>query len=134
MGLATALGACSGSDPAPKCTLIASVPLSVDLAPGLLKQVETMSVELCRDGECEVKTVSLDPTRVATPWSAMIFVSPLTAQPVQASVRMTTTSGDSPPPARLTLIPEATHPNGPHCGTDYVARIRVAEDGTATQA
>ncbi|WP_331772619.1 hypothetical protein OG948_54970 (plasmid) [Embleya sp. NBC_00888] len=133
LGVTAALVACSGSDPAPECTLVGSIPLTVDLAPDLGKRVETLSVELCRDGECEEQTRSLDPTRVpVTSWSAMMSLS-LTARPVEASVRVTTVSGDSPPPARLTLVPEATHPNGPHCGTDYVARIRVAEDGTATQ-
>jgi hypothetical protein len=133
LGLTAALVACSGSDPVPACTLVGSIPLTVDLAPDLGKRVETLSVELCRDGDCEVKTVSLDPTREVTTRSVTIFATSLTDRPVAASVRMTTTSGDSPSPARITLVPRATQPNGPDCGTDYVARIRVAEDGTATQ-
>lgn len=127
------LGGCAASNPDTVCTADKSPSLMFDIAPDVADRVTDISIRLCRAGSCEEPSVTLLPAREGSGRVGRVLDSALTAEPVETTVQVSTSTAGDPVASRLTITPRTIRRGG-NCGVDYTAQLRVAGDGSVTQS
>ncbi|GCD98568.1 hypothetical protein [Embleya hyalina] len=131
-GMAIVLGGCTSASES-VCTADWRVPVTIDIAPELADRVTDIRIRLCRAGSCQEPRVTLPPARDGSARVGRILDVDLTAEPMEATVRVSTVSPDATRDSRLTVTPRTTG-RGTNCRDEHDARLVVAADAGVTQA
>ncbi|OPC84646.1 hypothetical protein B4N89_30310 [Embleya scabrispora] len=132
-GMAIALGGCTASATETACTADWRVPVTIDIAPEVADRVTDISIRLCRAGSCQEPRVTLSPARDGSARVGRILDASLTAEPVEATVLVSTAPAPATRVTHLTVTPQTTR-RGTNCGVEHHARLRIALDAGVTQA
>ncbi|GGV03546.1 hypothetical protein GCM10010182_22020 [Actinomadura cremea] len=144
-------GACDSERP---CTLIgAPAGIRVEVRPPEAARVASASLRVCWNGACETPRIELRGTSKSVPlgcdgdgpdaacgasaspdggMAGFASVAELPKAPVDVELTLRDTAGDEMFRERLSVTPEATHPNGPDCGEGGAQAVLTMADGRVT--
>lgn len=126
------------------CTMIGTPKgISVDVDPLVAAQVTDATMITCWDGVCRPHRMELrewegvrhvrPPTSGPSPMPGFVTIDDLPTKPVVVNLVFKDWQGDTLFNEQITITPELSYPNGPHCGAGGPqAHVIVHADGSLT--